>query len=208
MVMTKSLLGVEDRANGVEHSAQGYVGDKLPRGVTQKQREEEDNGPAHDKIYRKADGRYRAAAERLIKDAEDDHRPLQDEYEPTLPATDYGERYGGIATRDGYIYEYMVEDMKYLLVARVVQHRVVECRDEEHQKDRDAEDADARARQHVATTMLKTPHRSKGQCKEHQDTHNAVRDGVAHLLAKCGNVNLCHRFCIKSIIPKLYNDHS
>ncbi len=80
MVMTKSLHSVEDRANGIEYTAEGYIGDKLPRSVTHKEREEEYNGPAHNKIYRKADGRYGASAERLIKDAEDDHRPLQDEY--------------------------------------------------------------------------------------------------------------------------------
>ena len=202
MVMTKSLLGVEYRANGVEHTAKGYVSDKLPRGVTQKQREEEYNGPAHHEIYRKADGRYGASAERLIEDAEDNHRPLQDEDEPALPATDDGERYGGGAARDGYIYKYVVEDMEYLLVACVVHHRVVERRDEEHQKDRYAEDAHTYAGEYAAA-MQKTPHRRKGQSKEHQDTHHAVRDGVAYLLAKCGNVYLCHKFCYKINYSKI-----
>ena len=194
MVMTKSLHSVEDRTNGIEYATQRYIGDKLPRGVTEKEWEEEYYGPTHNKIYSEAYGRYRATTERLIEDAEDDHRPLQYEDEPALPATNDGERYGCVAARYGYIYKYMVENMEYLLVARVVQHRVVECRDEEHQKDRDAEDADTYAGQHITTTLQKTPHRSKGQCKEHQDTHHTMRDGVAHLFAKCWNINLSHRF--------------
>ena len=50
MVMTKSLHSVEDRTNGIEYAAQRYIGDKLPRGVTEKQREEEYYGPTHNKI--------------------------------------------------------------------------------------------------------------------------------------------------------------
>lgn len=85
----------------------------------------------------------------------------------------------------------MVEDVEYLLVARVVHHRMIERRYEEHQEDRDTEDAYAKACQHIAT-MLKAPHRRKGQSKEHQYAHHAVRYGVAHLLTKCRDINFCH----------------
>ena len=85
----------------------------------------------------------------------------------------------------------MVEDVEYLLVARVVHHRVVERRDQKHQEDRDAEDAYTKAGQHI-TTELVTPHRRKGQSKEHQYAHHAVRYGVAHLLTKCRDINFCH----------------
>ena len=87
----------------------------------------------------------------------------------------------------------MVEDVEYLLVACVVHHRVVERRNEKHQKDRYTEDAYAKAGQHI-TTELVTPHRRKGQSKEHQYAHHAVRYGVAHLLTKCRDINLCHSF--------------
>ena len=120
MVITKSLHSIEDSTDGIEHSAQSDKEYKLPRGVTQKEREEEDYGPTHDKIYRQADGRYGASAERLIKNTEDNHHPLQDEDKPTLPATDDGQCYGSVTARYGYIYKYMVEDMKNLLVTRVM----------------------------------------------------------------------------------------
>ena len=192
VVMTKGLHSVEHRTYGVEYATQSDIEDKLPRGVIQKEREEKYHGPAHNKIYGKAHSRYGATAERLVKHTEDNHRPLQDEDQPPLPAADDRQCHGGVAARNGYIYKYMVQNVEYLLVARVVQHRVIERRDEEHHKDRDTEDADAKAGQHI-TTVLKTPHRRKRQSKKHNDAHHTVRDGIAHLLTKCRDINLCHK---------------
>ena len=62
MMMTERLHSVEDRTDGVEHTAQSYEKYKLPRGVAQKEREEEDYGPAHNKVNREADSGDRASA--------------------------------------------------------------------------------------------------------------------------------------------------
>lgn len=35
---------------------------------------------------------------------------------------------------------------------------------------------------------------SKGQSQEHEDAHHAVGYGVAHLLAKCGDIDFSHSF--------------
>ena len=125
MVVTKSLLGIEYGAYRVEQTTQCNQCDKLPRGVAQKEREEEYHCPAHHQIYRQAHGGYRAAAQRLIEDSENHHHPLQDKYQPSLPATNHRQRNRRIATRNGEVDEDMVEDMEDIFVARVVQHRVV-----------------------------------------------------------------------------------
>ena len=62
MMVAKSLLGIEYGAYRVEQTAQRNQRDKLPRGVAQKEREEGDYGPAHNKVYREADGGNRASA--------------------------------------------------------------------------------------------------------------------------------------------------
>ena len=193
MVMLERLLGIEYRPDGVEHSAQSNERDKLPRCVAHEEREEEDHGPPHHQIYRQADGGNRAAAERLVEDAEDDHRPLQDEYQPPLPTAYHRERYGGVAARDGDVDEDVVEDVEYLLVARVVQHRVVQSRDEEHQEQTHAKHTHAKAHQRRAA-LHEAIYGCKGNGQQHQDAHHAVRDGVADLLAECGDINFCHRF--------------
>ena len=36
--------------------------------------------------------------------------------------------------------------------------------------------------------------RSKGQSQEHEDAHHAVGYGIAHLLAKCGDIDFSHSF--------------
>ena len=129
MVMAKSLLGVEYCTYCVENSAQRNERYESPRSVTQKQREEEYDGPAHNQINRKTYGGYRATAERFIKDTKNHHHPLQNEYQPTLPATYYRECNRRIAARNGNIDKYVVKDVKNLFVTRVVQHRVIKCRD-------------------------------------------------------------------------------
>ena len=162
MVVAKSLLGIEHGAYRIEQTAQRNQCDKLPRGVAQKEWEEEYNGPAHHQIYRQANSWYRAAAQRLIEDSKNHHHPLQDKYQPPLPATDYRQRYGRIATRNGEVDEDMVEDMEDIFVARVVQHRMVERRDKEHHKNAHAEDTNAKGHQQIAVAMRVAPHRRKG----------------------------------------------
>ena len=129
MVMAKSLLGIEYCTYCVENSTQRNERYESPRSVTQKQREEEYDRPAHNQINRKTHGGYRATAERFIKYSKNHHHPLQNEYQPTLPAPDYRERNRGIAARYGNIEKYVVKDVKNLFVTRVVQHRVIKCRD-------------------------------------------------------------------------------
>lgn len=193
VVVTKGLLGIEYGAYGVEYSAQRNERDELPRGVTHEEREEEDDGPPHHQIDRQADGGYRASAERLVEYAEDHHHPLQDEDQPPLPATYHRQCHGGVAARDGDVDEDMVEDVEYLLVARVVQHRVVERRDEKHHKQTNAKEAHAKAHQ-CRAALHEAIYGRKGCCEQHQDAHHTVGDGVAHLFAKCRDVDLCHSF--------------
>ena len=195
MMVLKRLLGIEYRPDGVEHATQRDERDELPRGVAHEEREEEDHGPSHHQIYGQADGGNRATAERLVEDAEDHHHPLQDEYQPPLPTAYHRERYGGVAARDGDVDEDVVEDVEYLLVARVVQHRVVKRRDEEHQEQTNAKDAHAKTHQ-CRAALHEAIHSRKGNGQQHQDAHHAVRDGVADLLAECRDINLCHRFSV------------
>ena len=82
--------------------------------------------------------------------------------------------------------------MENLFVAGIVQHRVVESRDEEHQKEAHTEDTHPKAHKRIATTLGVAPHRSKRHGQQHEDAHNAVGYGIADLLAKCRNVNLYH----------------
>ena len=191
VVMTKGFFSIEHSTHGIKDPSEGDERDKLPRGVTNKERKEKYYGPAHNKVYSQAHSGYRSAAQGFIKYSEDHHHPLQDKYQPSLPATNYGQGYGGITACYGYIYKYMVEDMEYLLVARVVQHRVVERRDQEHHKEAHAKETNAEREQRIAARRV-TVRRSKGQSQEHQYAHHAVGDGVAHLLAKCGDIYFCH----------------
>ena len=167
MVMAKSLLCVEDSANRVEYSTQGYEGDKLPRGVTQKEWEEKDHSPTHHQVYRQAHRRYRATRKRFVENAENHHHPLQDENQPALPAPNYRERDGRVAACDGEIDEYVVENMKNLLVACVVKHRVVERRNQKHQKQANAEDAHAKCHQHIAAAIAIRPSCRKRNSQQH-----------------------------------------
>ena len=191
VVMTKGFFSIEHSTHGIKDSSEGYERDKLPRGVTNEERKEKYYGPAHNKVYSQAHSGYRSAAQGFIKYSEDHHHPLQDKYQPPLPATNHGQGYGGITARYGYIYKYMVEDMEYLLMARVVQHRVVERRDQEHHKEANAKETNAEREQRIAARRV-TVRRSKGQSQEHEDAHHAVGDGVAHLLAKCRDIYFCH----------------
>ena len=192
MVMLERLLRIEYRPDGVEHATQRDERDELPRGVAHEEREEEDHGPSHHQIYCQADGGNRATAERLVEDAEDHHYPLQDEYQPPLPTAYHRERYGGVATRDGDVDEDMVEDVEYLFVASVVQHRVVESRNQEHHEDADAEYRYSHHAQYIAPAVGVAPYRCKGHSQQHQDAHYAVGDAVTHLLTECGDINFCH----------------
>lgn len=192
MVVTESLFGIENSTYRIKHSAQRNQRDKLPRGITQKEREEEYHSPTHHQIYRQTDGRDRAATQGLIEDAEDHHHPLQDYDQPPLPTSDYGQGYGRIATRYGEVDEDMVEDVEYLFVASVVQHRVVESRNQEHHEDADAEYRYAHHAQYIAPAVGVAPYRCKGHSEQHQDAHYAVGDAVTHLLTECGDINFCH----------------
>ena len=191
VMVTERLLSIEHSTHGIKDSSEGYERDKLPRGVTNEERKEKYYGPAHNKVYSQAHSGYRSAAQGFIKYSEDHHHPLQDKYQPSLPATNYGQGYGGITACYGYIYKYMVEDMEYLLVARVVQHRVVERRDQEHHKEAHAKETNAEREQRIATRRV-TVRCRKGQSKKHQYAHHAVRYGVAHLFAKCRDIYFCH----------------
>ena len=191
VMVAERLLSIEHSTHGIKDSSEGYERDKLPRGVTNEERKEKYDGPAHNKVYSQAHSGYRSAAQGFIKYSEDHHHPLQDKYQPPLPATDDRQSHGGVAARNGYIYKYMVEDMEYLLMARVVQHRVVERRDQEHHKEAHAKETNTEREQRIATRRV-TVRRSKGQSQEHQDAHHAVGDGVAHLLAKCRDIYFCH----------------
>ena len=191
VMVAKGFFGIEHSTHGIKDSSEGYERDKLPRGVTNEERKEKYYGPAHNKVYSQAHSGYRSAAQGFIKYSEDHHHPLQDKYQPPLPATNHGQGYGGITARYGYIYKYMVEDMENLLVACVVQHRVVERRDQEHHKEAHAKETNTEREQRIATRRV-TVRRSKGQSQEHEDAHHAVGDGVAHLLAKCRDIYFCH----------------
>ena len=74
--------------------------------------------------------------------------------------------------------------MEDILVFRFGRHRVVERRDKEHHKNRNAEDAHAYCGLHLFSTLRIGLHRRKGQSHKRQDTHYAVRYGIAYLLTK------------------------
>ena len=194
VVVAEGLHRIKNCANGVEHTSQGDERDKLPRSMLDEQWQEEYHSPTHYHIYSKADGRNRASAQRLVEDAEDHHHPLQDKYQPTLPTSDHRKRHRRVATRNGEVDEDVVEDVEDILVTCVVQHRVVERRDQKHQKYADAEDRNAHRAQHVAVAVCEAPHRRKGQCKQHDDAHHSVRNGVSNLLAKRWDIEFfCHK---------------
>lgn len=76
VVISKSLLGIDGCADGVEDASCANQCQKWGRGVVPKEREEDDNHPAHNQIDGEANRRYRAFSQRLVEDAKQDHNPL------------------------------------------------------------------------------------------------------------------------------------
>ena len=54
VVISKSLLGVDNSSDGIEDSSSANQHQEWGRGVVPKEREEDDNHPAHNKIYGEA----------------------------------------------------------------------------------------------------------------------------------------------------------
>ena len=76
VVISKTLLGVENSTQSVEDSACANQRKKWGRGTLPKEREEDDNHPAHNQINRKANRRNRTLRQRLIEYSEQHHNPL------------------------------------------------------------------------------------------------------------------------------------
>ena len=162
---------------------------QLRRCVAQEERQEEENRPPHDQIDGQAHGRERTPRERLVEYPEEHHRPLQHGDEHALPPADDREGNRGVAAGDGHVDEDVVQDVEDRLVLRGGIHRVVERRGEEHEEERDDEDAHRNAGQHRLRVVQIGPHRREGEGAERQKRHHAVGDGIGNLLTQRGKIN-------------------
>ena len=88
VVVAESLPGVEPRAERIKHAARGNQRQQRRRRLPHEKRHEKYDRPPHDQIDRQAEGGNRLARKRLVEDAEQHHRPLQDGDEYPLPAAD------------------------------------------------------------------------------------------------------------------------
>ena len=151
--------------------------------MTHEGREEKDDRPSHHEVDRKAQGRNRAFRQRFVEDAEEHHRPLQRGDEDALPAADHHESDRRIGAGDGDEYANVVEDMEHGLVLRRRRHRMVERRCEQHQKNRDHEDAHRDGRHDRLGIADVGPNRRERQRRQRDERHDAVRQRIGDLLA-------------------------
>ena len=206
VVVAESLPGVKPRAERIEHAARGDQRQQRRRRLPHEKRHEKYDRPPHDQIDRQAEGGNRLARKRLVEDAEQHPRPLQDRDEDALPPSDHRQRDRRIASGDGDVDENMVEDMEHGLVFRGRIHRMVERRSEKHQEDRDHENAHRHRRQNAVGVVRVGPHGRKGKRHERQQRHHAVRDRIGDLLPHGRDISILflrHNRVYWSDVPNL-----